>query len=238
MADQEITQDILERYRKVTVATVYGGVRRLGYEPCFMRGVQNFTPGQKLVGRARTLRFVPPRPDIMKEVHKGEDSPEYHAMGACGPGDVLVCDAMGKRYAAIGGDVKLLQLQMNGAEGVVTDGGIRDLEIVRSYGLKVFAGDRTPMGGAGEIDPFEANVTIQCGGVAVRPGDLIVGDDDGVVVVPRQVAREVLEWAEEHEAVEEYIKGLIQKEKVAPGKYYPITEETVKRYRESRKVRR
>ncbi len=238
MADQEISQDILERYRKVTVATVYGGVRRLGYEPCFMRGVQNFTPGQKLVGRARTLRFVPPRPDIMKEVHKGEDSPEYHAMGACGPGDVLVCDAMGKRYAAIGGDVKLLQLQMNGAEGVVTDGGIRDLEIVRGYGLKVFAGDRTPMGGAGEIDPYEANVTIQCGGVAVRPGDLIVGDDDGVVVVPKHVAREVLEWVEEHEAVEEYIKGLIQKEKVAPGKYYPITEETVKRYRESRKVRR
>ena len=235
MADQDISTELLDRYRKVTAATVYGGVRRLGIEPCFMREVQAFTPGAKLVGRARTLRFLPPRPDIMEETHRGEDSPEYRAMGACGPGDVLVCDAMGKKYAAIGGDVKLLQLQMVGAEGVVTDGGIRDLDIVNSYGLTVFAGDRTPMGGAGEVDPYEDDVTIQCGGVAVRPGDLIVGDDDGVVVVPKQLAEEVIDWVEEHEAVEEYAKSLIEKEKVAPGKYYPITEETVRRYHESRR---
>ena len=234
MISQEISQSLLDRYKKVTSATVYGGVRRLGFEPCFMRGVQAFTPGKMLVARARTLRFIPPRPDIMAEVHRGEDSPEYRAMGACGPGDALVCDAMGRRYAAIGGDVKLLQLKMVGAEGVVCDGGIRDLDIVRGYGLAVFAGDRTPMGGADEVDPFEDNVTIQCGGVAVRPGDLVVGDDDGVVVVPKQAAEDVIDWVEEHEAVEEYIKGLIEHENVAPGKYYPITDDTVRRYRESR----
>ncbi len=234
MISHEVSQALLDRYRKVTVATVYGGVRRLGYEPCFMRGVRAFTPGKMLVARARTLRFIPPRPDIMAEVHRGEDSPEYRAMGSCGPGDALVCDTMGRQYAAIGGDVKLLQLKMVGAEGVVCDGGIRDLDIVRGYGLTVFAGDRTPMGGAGEVDPFEDNVTIQCGGVAVRPGDLVVGDDDGVVVVPRQAAEEVIDWVEEHEAVEEYVKGLIEQEKVAPGKYYPITEETVQRYHQSR----
>ena len=234
MADQELSQEILDRYQKVTSATVYGGVRRLGYDPSFMRGVQAFTPGQKLIGRARTLRFIPPRPDIMQEVHKGEDSPEYRAMGMCGPGDVLVCDGMGKEYAAIGGDVKLLQLKMVGAEGMVTDAAIRDLEIVAGYGLKIFAGNRTPMGGAGEIDPYEANGTIQCGGVAVRPGDLIVGDDDGIVVVPKGVAEEVIDWVEEHEAVEEYVKGLIEKENVAPGKYYPITDATVEQYHKSR----
>ena len=236
MADQDVPEALLERYRRVEVATVYGGVRRLGYEPCFMRDVRSFTPGSTLVGRARTLRFIPPRPDIMEETHRGEDSPEYRAMGSCGPGDVLVCDAMGRRYGAIGGDVKLLQLKMVGAEGVVTDGGIRDLEIVRGYGLKVFAGDRTPTGGAGETDPYEDNVTIQCGGVAVRPGDLIVGDDDGVVVVPARVAAEVIDWVEEHEGAEAYVKELIEREGVAPGKYYPITEETVRRSRESRGV--
>ena len=91
------------------------------------------------------------------------------------------------------------------------------------------------MGGADEVDPFEANVTIQCGGVAVRPGDLIVADDDGVVVVPEIIAKEVIDWVEEHEAVEEYVKGLIEKENVAPGKYYPITEETVKQYHASKR---
>ena len=125
MSERHYTPELLERYRNVAVATVYGGVSRLGYEHCFMKGVQSFTPGTKLVGKAKTLRFIPPRPDIMQEVHNGEDSPEYHAMGSCKRGDVLVCDGMGKKYAAIGGDVKLLQLKMAGAEGVVTDSGIR-----------------------------------------------------------------------------------------------------------------
>ncbi|MCH8309724.1 MAG: hypothetical protein IIB17_04420 [Chloroflexi bacterium] len=170
----------------------------------------------------------------MAEVHKGADSPEYEAMGSCKPGDILVCDGMGRKYAAIGGDVKLLQLKMRGAAGMVTDAAIRDLDIVaQDYGIAVFAGGRTPMGGAGEIDPYEANGTIQCGGVAVRPGDLIVGDDDGVVVVPALIAEEVIDWVEEHEAVEEYVKGLIQQENVAPGAYYPITDATVQQYHRS-----
>ena len=88
------------------------------------------------------------------------------------------------------------------------------------------------MGGADEIDPFEANVTIGCGGVAVRPGDLIVADDDGVVVVPECAVERVIDWVEEHEAVEEYIKGLIEAEDAAPGKYYPPTDEMIRRYRE------
>ncbi len=232
MAEGVITQEIIERYKKVAGATVYSAVRMFGYEPCFMRDVHAFTPGGMLVGRAKTLRFVPPRKDIIAETHRGADSPEYEAMGSCDAGDVLVIDGMGKKYAAIGGDVKLLQLKMQGAAGLVTDASIRDLDIVKDYGLMVFAGGRTPMGGADEIDPFEANVTIGCGGVAVRPGDLIVADDDGVVVVPECIVEQVIDWVEEHEAVEEYIKGLIENEGVAPGKYYPPTDATIQRYHE------
>jgi regulator of RNase E activity RraA len=221
MTADEISQDIKERYGKLAVATIYGGVRQKGYMPCFMNGVRNFTPGRTLVGVARTLRFVPPRADVIAETNRGADSPEYRAMGSCKPGDVLVCDAMGRRYGSIGGDVKLLQLQMVGAAGVVTDGAIRDLDIVQSYGLAVFAQDRTPAGGGEEgVSPFEENVTIGCGGVAVRPGDLIVGDDDGIVVVARGIVEEVIDWAEDHEKSEEHIKELIQEENVAPGKYY------------------
>jgi regulator of RNase E activity RraA len=221
MAGGNISPDLIERYKSVAVATVYGGVREMGYMPCFMRGVRSFAPGEQLVGTARTLRFVPPRPDIIAETNRAEDSPEYRAMGSCGPGDVLVCDAMGRRYGSIGGDVKLLQLKMVGAAGIVTDGAIRDLDIVRTYGLTIFAQDRTPAGGGEEgVSPFEDNVTIACGGVAVRPGDLIVGDDDGIVVVARGIVDEVIDWVEEHERSEEHIKELIQKENVAPGKYY------------------
>ena len=226
-----IQESIITRYKNVASATVYSAVRRLGYEPCFMRGVQSFTPGLTLAGPAKTLRFIPPRKDIMEQTHIGEKSPEYIAMGSCEPGDVLVIDGLGKKYAAIGGDVKLLQLKMRKASGLVTDASIRDLDIVSDYGLAVFAGGRTPRGGADEIDPFEANVTIQCGGVAVRPGDLVMADDDGVVIVPECIIEEVINWVEEHEEVEEWIKTLIEEENVAPGKYYPPTQETIEEWR-------
>ena len=229
MKPVEVPQTLLDRYKKVPVATVWGAVHgRLGVPLPFMEGVKVFTPGRRLAARARTLRFLPPRTDLDAQVRVGEDSPEYRAMARCGPGDVLVADLMGKKLCAIGGDVKLLQLKMNSADGLVTDGAIRDLGVLEdeNYGLIVYAGDRTPYGGRPWGDPAEENVDIQCGGALVRPGDVIVGDDDGCVVVPSWYAAECIEWVEETEAVERYIKDKIIKERVRPGKHYPPTEAT------------
>jgi regulator of RNase E activity RraA len=113
----------------------------------------------------------------------------------------------------------------------VTDGAIRDLGAVKEYGMALFSGGRTGAVGEPDVFPYEANVTIQCGGAVVKPGDLIVGDDDGVVVVARPIVEQVIEWAEEHEAAEEWIKSQIQKENVAPGKYYHA--ETFKKFHAS-----
>jgi len=127
---------------------------------------------------------------------------------------------MGRNEASIGGDVKLIQLKNQDAEGLVTDGSIRDINAVLPYGIKLFAAGNTARVGEPDVWPYEANGVIQCGGVTVKPGDVIVGDDDGVVVVPERVAEEVIDWAEDHEQVEEQIKDLIEREGVAPGKYY------------------
>ncbi len=234
MKPVEVKQSVLERFKKVPVATVWGAVHtKLGVPLPFMEGVRPFTPGKRLAARARTLRFLPPRVDLDVQVRAGEDSPEYRAMARCGRGDVLVADIMGKSLAAIAGDVKLLQLKMNGADGLVTDGAIRDMGVLEheGYGLIVYAGDRTPYGGRPWADPAEENVDIQCGGALVRPGDVIVGDDDGCVVVPSWYAEECIGWVEETEAVEAYIKQKIVKERVRPGKYYPPTEATREEWR-------
>lgn len=182
-----VGQDILERFKKMPGATAYSAVRALtGNDLCFMQGIRAMTPGKRLAARARTLRFLPMREDLRRQSKVGQQSPEYRAMGRCGPGDVLVADIFGCPYAAVAGDVKLLQLKLNRADGVVSDGAIRDLDVLENegYGLAVFARERTPMGGAPWADPADENLDIQCGGVLVRPGDVIVGDDDGIVVVP------------------------------------------------------
>ena len=234
MPDKEVPQSVLDRYKVVATPTVFGALRRRGYDNQFLRDVFPMTPGKRLAARARTLKFMPIRPDLQKELPKGEDSPEYVAMASCGPGDALVVDALGVPYASIGGDVKFLQLKMRRADGIVSDGAIRDLAIVSSYGLVVYARNRTPLGGV-FIAPYAANVDISCAGVLVRPGDVVMGDDDGVMVVPSALAEEVVAEAEEFERVEEFIKERIQAEDCAPGRYYPPGELAFKLYREHQK---
>ena len=220
----DVPQAILDRYKRVPVATVWHHVLHDAGVPLpFMEGVRPFTPGQRLAARARTLRFLPPRPDLVAEVKLGAEAPEYKAMARCGPGDVLVADLMGNPRPVVAGDVKLLQLKLNNADGVVTDGAIRDLDVLteENYDLIVYAQARSPYGGAPWALPAEENVDIQCGGVLVRPGDVLVGDDDGVVVVPSWFAEECIERVEEKEGAEAYIKEKIAAEGVPPGKYYP-----------------
>jgi 5-oxopent-3-ene-1,2,5-tricarboxylate decarboxylase / 2-hydroxyhepta-2,4-diene-1,7-dioate isomerase len=237
-APVDVSQNILDRFRKLPVATIWHHVMHdAGVALPFIEGLTLYTPDMpRLAARARTLRFLPPRPDLIAEVRDGEHSPEYRAMARCGPGDVLVCDLMGNTQACVFGDVKALQLKMNGACGIVTDGGMRDLDVMRdeNYGLLVYARGRTPYASEPWAEPAEENVQIQCGGVLVRPGDVMVGDGDGVVVVPSWYAEECVAAVEEHEAVEAFVKAKIEHDNVPPGRYYPPSEEMYEAYRKGK----
>jgi 5-oxopent-3-ene-1,2,5-tricarboxylate decarboxylase / 2-hydroxyhepta-2,4-diene-1,7-dioate isomerase len=203
-----------------------------------MQGVWPLTPGRRVVGRARTLRFVPPRPDLLEITRRLDDSPEYRAMGRCGPGDVLVVEAHSPDdYACILGNMKTRQLMHNGAAGIVTDAAMRDVDLVAEYGLGIFAKQRSPAGNLPFIEAYEEGEPINCGGVLVMPGDVIVADDDGVVVVPCQHAEQVIDWIEEQEEAEQFVIRLIDEERVPPGKYYPITEQTKARFRKWKTAR-
>jgi regulator of RNase E activity RraA len=241
-----VPDSVLGRIRKFTSATAYSAVWRLrppagkqewfasaDYKLCLMRGVWAMTPGKRLVGRARTLRFVPARPDLLALTRRGADSPVYRALGMCGPGDVLVVEAhAADPYSCVLGNMKTRQLWHRKAEGLVTDGAIRDLDLVAGYGLKVFAKQRSPAGNLPYLEAYEEGGIVNVGGVLVMPGDVIVADDDGVVVVPADRAEEVAAWIEEQEGAEEFAARLIDEERVPPGKYYPVSEETKRRHRE------
>jgi regulator of RNase E activity RraA len=230
----EVPQSILDRFKELPVATVWHTVHSYAGVPLpFMENVRPFTPGKRLAARARTMRYLPPRPDLAADTPSGEDAIDYRAMSRCGPGDVLVVDIMGNASAAVFGDVKALQMKMNNADGVVCDGGIRDLDIMlqEEYGLIIYARDRTPYGGGPWAFPAEENGDIQCGGALVRPGDVLVGDNDGIVVVPSWFADECVELTEVHETAEALAKERILAEGVVPGRHYPPAPELMEQAR-------
>lgn len=236
MKPVEVPQEVLDRLKSIPTVTVYAGVCNFGSPLNVCEGLIKLTPGrQRFAARARTLRFLPVRPDLASERTGGEDDLEYVAMGRCGPGDVLVADIMGSRKDVVAGDVKLLQLAMNRADGVVIDGAIRDLDVIldEDYGLTVYATQRS-FHGSVAATPAEENGQIQCGGALVRPGDVMVGDNDGVLVVPSWMAEAVLEWALEHEEAENYVKQKIRSEGVCPGRYYPPSPEVFEELRRAK----
>src|SRR5918996_139692 len=233
-----IPDETLEVLRKIPTQTLIDALWVKGWPMGFVHGARPLWPGQTMAGRAVTLRFVPHRPDLAADKPKGERSAEYVAFELCGPGEVLVIDAMGWQYSSIGGDIKFFRLYQRKVGGLVTDGAVRDNNALREYGFPVYSAATTAKQGPAEFWPWQVNDAIQCGGVLVRPGDAIVGDDDGAVVVPRAIVDEVIEIAHQREEVEAVIKAQLEVEKCSPGKYYPSNDLTWKLFEEKTGKRR
>ncbi len=225
-----IPDETLKVLREVPTQTLIDALWVKGWPMTYIEGARPLQPGQKMAGRAVTLRFVPHRPDLAADKPKGDKSAEYVAIELCGPGEVLVIDAMGWKYSSIGGDIKFMRLKQRNAGGLVTDGAVRDSKALKEYGFPVYCASTTAKQGPAEFWPWQVNDCIQCGRVLVRPGDAVVGDDDGVVVVPRSMVDEVIDIAHEREAVEEVIKAQLEVEQCSPGKYYPFNDLTWKLY--------
>ncbi len=233
MADaSQISDETLEVLRGIPTQTLIDGLWVKGWPMSYVEGARPLQLGQKMAGRAVTLRFVPHRPDLVQDKPKGVESAEYVAIELCGPGEVLVIDAMGWKYSSIGGDIKFFRMMQLRAGGLVTDGAARDSVALKGYGFPVFSASTTAKQGPAEFWPWQVNDAIQCGGVLVRPGDAVVGDDDGVVIVPRGEVDDVIRIAHEREEVEDVIKAQLEIEKCSPGKYYPFNDLTWKLFEE------
>ena len=173
-----IAAETLEVLKKIPTQTLIDGLWVKGWPSTYVEGAKPLQLGQSMAGRAVTLRFIPHRPDIAEEKPKKEQSAEYVAIELCGPSEVLVIDAMGWQYSSIGGDIKFMRLMQLQVGGLVTDGGVRDSVALKEYGFPVYSAATTAKQGPADFWPWQVNDAIQCGGVLVRPGDAIVGDDD------------------------------------------------------------
>lgn len=189
-----LTADLRAKLERVPVAALSQQLRKRGLDDVSIDGVRPMHPGSTLVGTAATLRFVPFRADLFAR-HGGGFNAQKQAFDSVSPGEVIVIEARGQTGSGTLGDILALRARARGAAGVVTDGGVRDYAAVAEIGLPVYTAGPHPAVLGRKHVPWEAGGTIACGGATVQPGDVIVGDADGVIVIPPALVAEVVDAA-------------------------------------------
>ena len=231
--------ETLERLRGVSTATLCTQMFKRGLRNVYLQGVHRLTrpSGGNLVGAAFTVRNIPAREDIDQlSAFDNPEHPQRKAIESVPPGCVLVIDTRGEKRVASGGQILTTRLKVRGAAGLVSDGPVRDSGEIAKMDFPVFcAGGSAPL----NLIPHHAidlNVPVGCGGVAVYPGDVIVGDEEGVVVIPANLADEVAADAAEQEKLEVFLLERVQNGAALPGTY-PPNAATRAAYEEWRKKR-
>ncbi len=186
------------------VAGLSGQLRKRGLNNVTIDGVRPMQPQDKLVGVAKTLRFVPLREDLFRS-HGGGYNAQKRAFDAVREGEVIVIEARGETGSGTLGDVLAISAHARGAAGIITDGGVRDFDAVAAVGLPVFSNGAHPAVLGRKHVPWDHDVTIGCGGTTVQPGDIVVGDRDGVIVIPPDLVEEVVDATLAQEDEDAYV---------------------------------
>lgn len=189
-----LAPDLRAKLEAAPVAGLSAQLRKRGLNNVHIDGVRPLHPESKLVGTARTLRFVPNREDLFAS-HGGGYNAQKRAFDAVGDGEVIVIEARGERGSGTLGDVLAIRAHARGAAGIVTDGGVRDAAAVAAVGIPVYSAGAHPAVLGRKHVPWDTDVAVACGGATVEPGDVIVGDSDGVIVIPRGIVEEVVDAA-------------------------------------------
>ena len=215
----------IEVLSQVTTATLTTILLKKGLRNVWLRGPRPLKPGlPRLVGRAFTLRFVPAREDLATPESWASPISTRAAIEDMPAGCIAVVDSMGVTDAGIFGDILCARMARRGVAALVTDGVVRDVAGVLGTGLPVWCrGAAAPPSVAG-LTFVAWQQPIGCGGVAVFPGDVVVADDDGAVLIPAGLLDEMLVLAPEQERLEAWIMGEVERGAVLPGLYPPNAE--------------
>jgi len=219
-----------DKLRAASTATLTSVLRNKGLHNTFMHEVAPLKSDMKMVGRAFTLRYIPAREDLDEVPLDNLKDVQRIGIERIDEGEILVIDARGDTRAGTMGSILAARIQMRGCTGIVTDGAYRDSPTIAASGLPAYAAAMNAHTNKTVHHPSEIQVPIACGGVAIYPGDLIVGDEEGVVVIPPHLAEEVAVEAEEMELKERFILEKIRRGASIVGNY-PPDESTLAEYR-------
>ena len=210
--------ELLAAVGAVSTATLSSQLRKRGFNSVTLDRLHTTQPRQKMVGFARTLRYLPFREDLFAERGAGMNA-QKRAIEQLRAGEILLIEARGDPTAGTVGDILALRAQIRGAKGIVTDGAIRDSEALKGLAIPVYYAATHPAQLGRRHVPWETNTTIACAGVTVQPGDIVAGDADGVIVVPRHLAADVARDAAETELQEQFIAEQVAKGQPVDGLY-------------------
>ncbi len=235
----DVKPETLEKLRGISVATLCSALYKRGLRNQVIQDVRPVgAKGRNMVGPAFTLRYMPAREDrnTLAEF-RNPDHPQRKAIEDCPPGHVLVMDSRKDATAASAGDILITRLMMRGAAGVVTDGGFRDAMRIAELDIPAYHNRPSSPTNLTINEAIDINVPVGCGDAPVFPGDIIVGDDDSVIVIPAHLADEIADEAVEMTVYEDFVVERVKAGETIIGLYPPTKQENLDLFAEWRKSR-
>lgn len=217
------TRDTLKRVSTATLATA---LYKRGFRTQFIQDVKPLRPlAESMVGEAFTLRYMPAREDLNQlVVFRDRGHPQRKAVEECPPGAVMVMDSRKDPRAASAGGILVTRLMMRGVAGVVTDGGFRDAAEIATLAMPAFHNRPAAPTNLTLHQAIDINVPIGCGDAPVFPGDVVVGDNDGVIIIPAHIADEIAAETTEMTTYEDFVTERVRGGQSILG-LYPATDE-------------
>jgi regulator of RNase E activity RraA len=215
----------LDKLKTVSTATAATALFKRGFRTQCIQNVHPLSPGQPvLVGPAFTLRYIPAREDLNKlDVFRDRSHPQRKAVEDCPPGAVMVMDSRKDARAASAGAILVTRMMKRGVAGVVTDGGFRDSAEIAALGIPAYHQRPSAPTNLTLHQAIDINVPIGCGDAPVFPGDIILGDQDGVIVIPANLLDEIADETFEMTAYEDFVTDQVRAGKGIFG-LYPATD--------------
>jgi 2-keto-4-pentenoate hydratase/2-oxohepta-3-ene-1,7-dioic acid hydratase in catechol pathway/regulator of RNase E activity RraA len=222
-AANPLTPEVRAQLEAAAVATLSTSVKKAGVENCTIAGLTATKGTRRVIGVARTLRYVPLRQDLFKQSGGGYNA-QKRVIDSLNEGEILVMEARGETGAATMGDILVTRAGVKGAAGIISDGAVRDLSTVEGIDLPVFHSGAHPSVLGRKHIPWDTDITVACGGATVQPGDVIVADSDGIIVIPPALVAQVAADAAAQEAQDAWVLEQVEAGNAIEGLFPPTGE--------------